>query len=257
MEPKHIKAFISEKENSVDEVTHRILFIIPEIVDRDDEIVTAQAIYDALRDKETFAANPICMPCHQHRLDSGKPPCVGHWDIDTAQLINGSVEVWLIFAIGTELGDEYWKCYSQKHMRAVSIGYHAREWHREERDGNGIDVTTKIELYEISCVAVGANQGALSKLKTLFGWTDEKEALKDIESLIQVIVSKLLDDKVSKLQTEISEQFDEIKLLFIPDSDKFAESLLGQGSESLVPADKNNAENVLQQILKIIKNSRE
>ena len=130
MELKHIKAFISEKQDSIDSSHYKILFMIPEITDRDDEIVTAQAIYNAIKDKKTFAANPACQPCHQHKLDDGKPPSVGHWDVETAKLVSGGVEMWLEFAVGPDpdknlqtLGDFYWWAYSRKHMRAVSIGF--------------------------------------------------------------------------------------------------------------------------------------
>jgi hypothetical protein len=129
-EIKHIKAYISEKQNSIDESNYKILFMIPEITDRDDEIVTAQAIYNAIKDKKTFAANPACQPCHQSRLDDGKPPSVGHWDVETAKLVPGGVEIWLEFGVGPRpkeelitLGDFYWWTYSHKHMRAVSIGF--------------------------------------------------------------------------------------------------------------------------------------
>jgi len=223
MELKHIKAFIAEDEKSIDEAGHRILFTIPETVDRDDEIVTAEAIYNAINDRKAFAANPICLPCHQHRLDGGQPPCVGSWDVESAKQLKNAVNIYLNFAHTTKLGEEYWHCYSLRHMRAVSIGFGSREWKMEERGGNQIRVITKIELYEISCVAVGANPGALSKLKAQFGW-DDKDG-------VPANAKEYLDGKFKELQDAFTEQIEELKLLAFPDSDKAANELLGLEEE--------------------------
>jgi hypothetical protein len=251
MDPKilHIKAYISEEKESVDEANHRILFAIPETVDRDDEVVTAEAIFTAMNDKKSFAANPICLPCHQHRLGGGEPPCVGSWDVESAKQLKNAVNIWLNFAVGTKLGDEYWNCYRKKHMRAVSIGFRTRAFEMEERSGKQIRVITKIELYEISCVAVGCNPGALSKLKAEFGWQDEEDE-KEIKDYIQ----KIVEAKIAELHTEI----EDLKSLIIPDSGELAEKLLhGDDSESFASAGKNKAgQDTLSKLLKVIENFR-
>ena len=242
IELKHIEAFIADDKKAIDEQSHRILFTIPEVVDRDDEIVTADAIYNALIDKENFAANPTCQPGHQSRLNDGKPPCVGSWDVATAQKITNAVRIWLNYAIGpnpnqlTTLGDYYWWAYSQRHMRAVSIGFQALEWRIEDRNGKQIRVITKIILYEISCVSVGANQGALAKYKSIFNF-DEKDG-------VPQKAKEYLDGKFKELQDSFTEQIEDLKALIIPDSDELAKSLLGRDNDSLTPAEEIKAEQI-------------
>lgn len=236
IELKHIKAFIADEKGSIDETTHSILFTIPETPDRDDEIVTADAIYNAIIDKKTFAANPICLPCHQHRLDGGQPPCVGSWNVESATKLKNAVNIRLNFAVGTSLGDEYWNCYSKRHMRAISIGFHPQESHVEDRGGNPIKITTAIELYEISCVSVGCNAGALSKIKEKFGW-EEKDA-------IPQNAKEYLDGKFKELADSFTEQIEDLKALLIPDSDELAKSLLGEDDDTLVPAEGIKAEQI-------------
>ena len=245
MELKHIKAYIADEKDSIDEINHSILFTIPETVDRDDEIVTAEAIFNAINDEKTFAANPICLPCHQHRLEGGQPPCVGGWDVESARQLTNAVNIRLNFAFQTKLGAEYWNCYSKKHMRAISIGFSSLEWRMEDRSGNQVRIITKIELYEISCVAVGANPGALSKLKEQFGW-DENEISAEIKTLIANAAKKAtdsLEQRISALEAEI----EDLKILLIPDSDELAEFFLGKDDESFVPAE-NIAETLAKKI---------
>ena len=251
IELKHIKAYIAEEKDSIDEINHRILFAISETVDRDDEIVTAEAMFAAINHKTTFTANPICLPCHQHRLESGNPPCVGHWNPETVKQLENSVTIFLEFAHDTTLGGEYWKCYSKKHMRAISIGFQSLESHMEDRSGKQIRVITKIELYEISCVAVGCNPGALSELKKKFGWNEESQ--KDTETLITQIATRLFEPRIVELEARL----EDLEILSIPEPDRLAESLLGDDSETPAPADGKKAENPLLKILKIIQDSQE
>lgn len=243
MELKHIKAFISEDEKAIDETKHRILFTIPETVDRDDEIVTAEAIFKAINDQKSFAANPICLPCHQHRLEGGEPPCVGSWDVESAKQLKNSVNMYLNFAHTTKLGGAYWDCYSQKHMRAISIGFNANEWRMEDRAGKQIRIIYKIELFEISCVAVGCNPGALSKLKSDFGWMEQKDVPQNAKAYF--------DEKFKELKDTVMEQFELLKTSIIPDRDGLAKALLSQDAlDSPAPADK--AESLMKTIEKIL-----
>ncbi|HAL45691.1 MAG: hypothetical protein A2Y12_06130 [Planctomycetes bacterium GWF2_42_9] len=243
----HIKAFIAESEKAIDEENKSILFSIPEVVDRDNEIVTAQAIYDAIHDKKNFAPNPACLPCHDHKLSSGKPPCVGHWDIESATLLKNSVEMKLLFAWDTELGGEYWKVYSKRHMRAVSIGFHTLEWKMEDRKGVQVKIITKIILYEISCVAVGCNPGALSKLKSMFGWNEKQND--EAQEVIKQIVAKEIEKQLSDLRAEV----EDMKLMVMPDSDEFAEKMLGDNSDPFASqAKEKDSEQALVKILNSI-----
>ncbi len=244
---KHIRAFVSEEKDSIDITAHRILFTIPEIVDRTNEIVTTKAVYEAIQDKNTFAANPICLPCHQHRLEGGQPPCVGGWDTETARLIKKAVLIWLNYAWTTALGLAYWDCYSNKFMRAISIGFQELEWHVENRDGIQIRVITKIELFEISCVAVGCNPGALSNLKSIGQWDEEDSVPQNAK--------EYLNDKFKEIRDFISEQINEIKTLIIPDSDEHAKALLKLGREaddSLIPAEDEISDEQFKEVLKKI-----
>ncbi len=250
----HIKAFIAEEKQAIDESTHSILFTIPEIVDRSDEIVTAEAIYKAIIDKNTFAANPICLPCHQHRLEGGEPPCVGSWDVASAKQLKNAVNIRLNFAFQTKLGEAYWSNYSNKHMRAISIGFSSEESHVENKGGKQITVITLIELFEMSCVAVGCNQGALSKLKSVGEWQDF-ELSKEVENELRKIAEKIFEEKSAELRAEI----EDLKTLIIPDSGELAELLLsGNDSESHTSAGKNkkSGQSTLTQILKVIEKHR-
>lgn len=250
MELHHIKAFIADGEKAINEENHSITFSIPEIVDRDDEIVTAQAIFDAINDKKTFGSNSICLPCHEHRLPTGYPPCVGHWDIESAKKLANAVTMDLLFAHDTALGSEYWKVYSKRHMRAVSIGFRTKDFEMEERNRVQIRIIKKIELYEISCVAVGCNPGALSKLKAQFGDnTDNKE----IDAYIEKIVASKIEKEISSLRAEL----EDLKLLITPD-DGFAETLLLDSNSDLSDsAGKKKDEQALDKLLNCLENFKE
>ena len=63
--------------------------------------------------------------------------------------------------------------------------------------------------------------------------------------------STKLIKQVSELKTFCEEGFEDIKLLLITDSDKFADRLLGDGPESLVPAgDEKKAERYVKAVQK-------
>ena len=251
-----IKAFIADDNKAIDTENHSILFTIPEIVDRDDEIVTADAIYNALQDKKSFAANPICLPCHQHRLEGGEPPCVGSWDIESAKKLTNAVNISLKFATGTKLGDAYWNCYSNKHMRAISIGFRTKDFSMEERNRIQVKIISKIELFEISCVAVGCNPGALSKLKAQFGW-DDKGGNKELEEMIKQIVISEADKKFIKDFADLRAEIEDLKLLVMPDNG-FAETLLLDDDSDLSDsAGKDKYEQTLSRILNCLEKVKE
>ena len=67
--------------------------------------------------------------------------------------------------------------------------------------------------------------------------------------------STKLIKQVSELKTFCEEGFEDIKLLLITDSDKFADRLLGDGPESLVPAgDEKKAEQIVNDCREISNN---
>ncbi|GEM_PF-1609005 len=161
---KHYLGYASKAAGSIDEGTHSINFVIStDEVDRDNEIITVEAIAKAIK---AFAKNPIALACHRPKLDDGMPPAVGSWDTDSFRKFNHHSEMRLHFAVETKLGDQYWQAYSNKHMRAVSIGFLPIKWKDAHDPKYGqIRKITELELLEISPVAIGANANALSKAK--------------------------------------------------------------------------------------------
>ena len=130
------------------------------ILDRYGDIVEPEAFRETM---PLYMKNPVILAAHQHKIETGHSPVVGNvikWWIDKIGL-----GIIIEFARGTELADEYWLLYSQKFQRAFSIGFSVVESHDEMRDGLRINIITKLELYEISCVPVPANPDALSKSK--------------------------------------------------------------------------------------------
>lgn len=172
-EIKYTTAYILDEKDAIDEVNHRINFIVSsEVIDRDGEIIEAQAVYDAIHRKNEFASNPVCLISHQHRLACGTVPSIGPWLTDTARLVNKRVTMTLQFDVELDLGKQYWIAYKNKTMRAVSIGFRIKNYRVEEIKGCQVYIITELELLEISVCAVGANQLALSQLKE-FGLLSE------------------------------------------------------------------------------------
>lgn len=201
---KHFLAYVAEKE-AVNVEARTIRFVIStNELDRDREIVEPQAVADAIKD---FARNPVCLACHQHKLSDGMPPVVGSWDTDSFKQLKSHCEMDLRFAT-TALAETYWNLYKDKHMRAVSIGFRILDGHEEVKNSVRFYIIDKIELYEISCVPVGANRGALSKLKELGFAEDEAKSLTDR-------IEKILDMKFEAIMNRL----DDIESLHIPGSD--------------------------------------
>ena len=140
----------------------------------------------------------------------------------------------------TELGEEYWQLYKAKHMRAVSIGFIPMEWHEEKTEKTGrIWVIDKLELLEISCVAVGANREALSKVKGMF------ENLSG-EPKPATLTKKDVTDIVTEQLKNVVEKIDEIQDM-LADSNGFAKELLLDDSDE--SPDSGGKEFTEQQIL--------
>ena len=104
--------------------------------------------------------NPVILAGHSHKLDDGKSPvvgsCVKAW-VDKAAF-------WILIEFAkTALGQEYWELYRDKHQRAFSIGFRVKQGEDQIIDGQRVYVVSELELFEISCVPVGANPDALSK----------------------------------------------------------------------------------------------
>jgi len=233
METRHVLAYISKAADAIREDDHSINFIVStDTVDRDNERVMPEAVMASIT-KGDFANNPAALPCHLHRLENGMPPSVGHWDTDTAQLLKHRVEMRLNFAADTQLGGEYWKYYSKRHMRAVSIGFRIIDGHEEVINGKRIYIITKIELFEISCVPVGANAQALSKHKEWFTHTDDPtnaSATFDVKAIADTILDKIKSQITiwindSETIVRIDDSLEEIKSLLVHDHGEYARAL--------------------------------
>lgn len=159
---KKYLAFISDEKAAINEAERTIRFVISsDKLDRHGEVVEVAAVAGAIKG---FAANPVCLACHNYAGDNGEPTVIGSWLTDTFKALEHTSEMDLRFA-ATPLAEQYWQLYKDKHMRAVSIGFRVLEAHTDKVNDRNIYVITKIELYEISCVAVGACRDALARLK--------------------------------------------------------------------------------------------
>ena len=263
MEPK--MKFFYPRVKSVDAENHRITVCISKSeIDRHGERIEISAIADALKG---YAVNPVVLGDHQHRLSTGKSSVIGHAPPESFKVTENEVDMDIIFSV-TENAETYWINYRDGHQKAVSIGFIDLEWRLDEEDGRKVFVSTKIDLLELSCVAVGANRGALVKAKGMFdrikesvyhceciecGYQETSEThckdLKCHECGGQMRRAERpgpgqnqeqgVSKQISDLKTFIESELDEIKSLLIADSDGFAKGLLGTPSEPSVPAGDN------------------
>ncbi len=228
--------FFYPKVKAIDKENRRITVCISkEEIDRHRERIEISAIADALA---LYTANPVVLGDHQHRLSTGKSSVIGHAPPESFKVFENEVDVDIVFSV-TENAETYWINYRDGHQRAVSIGFIDLEWRMDEEDGKKIFVTTKLELLEVSCVAVGANRGALLKEKGKF----DKMADNDTKDIVTKIVGTILEEKhkefLGNITTLIEELVDEIKSLLIADPDGLAGKLLGPSPDSPIPAGDN------------------
>ena len=149
-------------------------------LDRYDEIILPEAFRKLL---PVYMKNPVVCTSHQHRLQTGHSSVVGR--TVKASISSEGLLVTIEFATGTELAEEYWQLYSQKIQKALSIGYMPIESQYEQRDGKNVLVHSKIELLEISCVAVPANREALTRAQQRKAdWLEEKKYEAEEEKIL-------------------------------------------------------------------------
>ena len=126
--------------------------------DRDGEIILPSAFKKCL---PGYMKNPVILAGHQHKLADGRSPVVGK--TVKAWIDKTALHVIIEFA-KTDLAQEYWELYRDKFQRALSVGFRATRWDSEVIEGRQVSVCKEVdELYEISCVPVGANREALSR----------------------------------------------------------------------------------------------
>jgi len=273
MEPK--MKFFYPKVKGIDIDNRRITVCISkDEIDRHNERIEIKAIADAL---ELYATNPVVLGDHQHRLSTGKSSVIGHTIPDTFKVTKDEVDMDIEFST-TENAETYWINFRDGHQKAISIGFIDLEWRFEEEDGRKIYITIKLELLEVSCVAVGANRGALIKAKGMFdrikepvvyqcecikcGYQQASEMhCKDLkcpecgEQMRRVERPgpgqnsqefKDISSQISDLKSFVEFGLDEIKSLLIAEPDEFAGKLLGASSESPIPGgDKKTAERIV------------
>ncbi len=244
---KHLTAYAIK--GSIDKDNRRIRFVISSSkLDRHNDIVEVQAIANAIKQ---FSKNAAFLACHMHRLTNGSSPVIGSWITETFKVFKDHSEMVAEFAT-TALAEEYWNLYSSGHMKAVSIGFVPKEFTDEKDEKQGwIRTYTKIELLEISAVAVGANREALrkEKMKEIFG-SDEPKAF--VEELVKDVIKKQLDDFMVRFE----DQIEEIKILANIDQDGLARLLLeldGNDETSLPRDDEKTAERILKSINNLLK----
>ncbi len=214
-------------------------------LDRDKDIILPSAFKESL---PSFRANPVILACHQHRLSSGSSPVIGSAIPESVKITDTEVLFTMRFA-ETDLGEEYWQLYKDKHMRAFSIGFIAIEWKDEKDENLGyVRTYTKIELLEISAVPVPSNRRALARAKGYKGFfdDDDDESRSDFVKELHSDTKRQLDEFTLRIEDHLHQ----IKSLLSPDRDRLAEKLLDD-SEPSDPAGDNKTEQVLEVINQI------
>lgn len=153
-------------------------------IDRQDEIILPEAFKEYL---PVYMSNPIVLAAHQHRLETGQSPVVAN--IVKADIADKGLLVVLEFHDITDIAEEYWQLYSQKKQRALSVGFISHEGGYEEIDGRRIYVHKKVELLEVSCVAVPSNRDALTRSKQKkHDWLEEKKQEERAEEFSAILL---------------------------------------------------------------------
>jgi len=189
-------------------------------LDRGDEIIDPKGW-----DLENFWKNPVILAAHMHRLTTGRSPVVGSAPL--AEVRGDELVLGIKFA-ETDLGREYRTLYRDRHMRAVSVGFDPIEGAWQERDaGDGqkgrVWIHTRQELWETSCVAVGANPNALARMRAAAAkpgadpWGLDEKALDALAgALTERISERLLGEGGSRFD-RLDERLIEI-IACLPDS---------------------------------------
>lgn len=167
-----------------------------ETPDRYDDIIEATSW-----DLKNFSKNPIALFAHDSRFPIGKWRNLG---VRNKQL-RGFLE---LAPLGTsDRIDEIRRLAEANILRAVSVGFHAKESRRRENsDGR---IFTKCELVETSLCAVGANPNALSVAKSLGNSSETMAMLFDDRGRRQAVLARAratlerLNKKVPVMQADL------------------------------------------------------
>ena len=204
------------------------------IIDRYNEIVTPEAFAQAIKATD-FVNNNVVLASHRHAYDTAEPPVIGNVLTETYRLEGVDSIVDILFD-DDELGQKYARKYRKKVMRAFSIGFRGLEGKYENQDNVQIWLWTKIELLEISAVAIPACPSALSKIK---GLPDDE---------VRDAINELVNEQFAELKNYFDEKFKDIQVIIIANSGGLAEREHGNGFELPEPGGENK--NLTVQILK-------
>lgn len=139
-------------------------FASTENVDRDGEIIRADAFTESLKTHRKNGTHPKMLAGHSHWLPSGEPPVVG-WSLSEEVVPNKGLKVQFKFAPAeayppntTPLGPIYDRFYRLRLMDSLSVGFLSEEIKAEEDKPLEF---TKVDLMEYSPVAVPSNRESL------------------------------------------------------------------------------------------------
>lgn len=249
--PDQVKDFHQERHlfltvKQVDEQNPNIVHatVSTDEIDRYNEVVQPAAFKEAL---PAFLANPVCLPAHQHRLENGEPPVIGNVLTDTIRIGEHNIDMDIQFD-DDDLGQKYARKYQKKMMRAFSIGFRGLTGEYKDQDKTRVWIWTKIELLEVSAVAVPANRGALARANGYYDHEgDDDHILRTgMAELKSTIVN--LQSTISNLQSSFEASLEELKQLLTPDQGGLAsELLLGELDDPSDPA----GENIVEQMQRI------
>ena len=199
-------------------------------IDRSDEVVLPDAFKDSLG---AFIANPVVLTSHKHSLPTGEPPVIGNVVTDTIKFAKDNVTMAILFD-DDELSQKWARKYRKKSMRAFSIGFRGLEGEWKDIEGGKIWIWTKIELLEVSAVAVPANRGALM---IAAGFYESQLNATDTSAIRELFSqhSSNIEKNILDLKSFFEKGLEDIILLLNTDPDRLAERWLGNVDESPGP----------------------
>jgi HK97 family phage prohead protease len=227
-QPDHVKDFNKDRHlfffvKGFEKEDSGIIYVTAstDLIDRYNEIVLPSAFEESL---PAFKANPVVLACHQHHFPNGEPPVIGNVVVETIAIHDHFVDMGILYD-DDELGQKWDRKYRKKVMRAVSIGFRGIDGHYETIDGKQIWVWTKIELLELSPVAVPANPSALSRVA---GYYDHEDDGRDTQLEYRNLRQEMneLKSTIDNLQSSIDNSLEDLKTLLTPDQDGLAKGLL-------------------------------
>jgi HK97 family phage prohead protease len=140
------------REGSIDKDKRTVTAVITDpTVDTYEESIAVGAFDDSIA---AFMRNPVLLPAHLRRLDSGYPAQIG--SVLEVKPVGTALVAVVRFA-ETNMAEEWWKLYRGGDGRAFSVGFRADE----AKTVNGIYTYTKATLRELSACSVPANSNCL------------------------------------------------------------------------------------------------